>query len=107
MGCINLVQKFSLAGILTLPPEYQSIIETRPTNVFIAFGISVIVALIGAIFLMMRRGQATALFLASGVGAFVATIPTLNASIPSIFLGNAMSIALAAIFALYASRTRD
>ena len=56
---------------------------------------------------MMRRGQATALFLASGVGAFVANIPTLNASIPSIFLDNAMSIALAAIFALYASRTRD
>ncbi|MDG1450440.1 MAG: hypothetical protein P8Q93_11150 [Ascidiaceihabitans sp.] len=56
---------------------------------------------------MMRRGQATVLFLASGLGAFVATIPALNAGIPSLVLGSAMSIVLAAIFALYASRTRD
>lgn len=107
MGCINLVQQFSPAGVSTLPPEYQSFIETRPTYAFIAFGVSVIAGLIGAIFLMMRRGQATVLFLASGLGAFVATIPALNAGIPSLVLGSAMSIVLAAIFALYASRTRD
>ncbi|MDB4185895.1 hypothetical protein N9755_01565 [bacterium] len=50
MGCINLVQQFSAAGVSTLLPEYQSFIETRPTYAFIAFGISVIAGLIGAIF---------------------------------------------------------
>jgi hypothetical protein len=54
---------------------------------------------------LMCRGEATALFLASGLGAFIATIPALNAGIPSIVLGSAMSIVLAAIFALYAART--
>lgn len=106
MGCINFMQQISPAGIATLPPEYQSYIETRPTYAFIAFGVSVIAGLIGAIFMLMRRDQATVLFLASGIGAFVATIPALNAGIPSIVLGSAMSIILAAIFALYASRTR-
>lgn len=107
MGCINFMQQISPAGIATLPPEYQSYIETRPTYAFIAFGVSVIAGLIGAIFMLMRLSQATVLFLASGIGAFVATIPALNAGIPSIVLGSAMSIVLAASFALYASRTRD
>jgi hypothetical protein len=88
---------FKKSSIAVLLPKYQSFIETRQTYAFIAFSLSVNTGLAGAIFMMMRPRQDMALFSASGLPAFAATIPTPNADILSSVLCSSMSIILAVI----------
>ena len=104
MGCINFAQQMAEGGRATLPPEYQTFIETRPFFALIGFAVSVFAGVIGAVLLMMRNKQAVAFFIVSCIGAIVTTIPTIASGMMSIIVGSAMSVVLAALFALYAAR---
>ena len=104
MGCINLFQQMSPAGRATLPPEYLSFLEVRPTWALIAFAVSVILGAVGAILLLLRQRVSALAFVASGLGALLATLPALGTGLMSIIIGSAMSVVLAAGFAWYATK---
>ncbi|MCK8463739.1 hypothetical protein MUY35_07740 [Aliiroseovarius sp. S1339] len=104
LGCVNLFQQMSPEGLATLPPDYQAFVEARPTWTLIAFAVSVIAGLSGAGLLLMRSDKSVSAFVLSGVGALVATIPTLGAGMASVLVGSALFIVLAAFFAWYALR---
>lgn len=104
MGSVNFIQQLSPAGIATLPEEYQAFIEVRPTWALIGFAVSVIAGVAGAILLMMRSRLSIWAFVASAIGAVASVLPTLNSGMPSIIVGSALSIVLAAVFAWYAGR---
>jgi hypothetical protein len=104
LGCMNFVQQMSTSGLSTLPPEYQAYIEVRPTWAFVAFAVSVVAGIVGAILMLMRSKASVSAFALSGVGALVATLSTLSSGITSVIIGSAMSVAFAAAFAWYASR---
>lgn len=99
MGCINLAQQLSPEGYATLPPEYLSFLEVRPTWALIGFAVSVIAGVIGAVLFLLRQRISFHAFVASGLGALVATLPALGTGITSLIVGSAMSVVLAAAFA--------
>lgn len=107
LGCVNLIQQMSPAGLANFPPEYQAFIEMRPTWALIAFAVSVVAGLIGAILLLLRSKMSVPAFILSGIGALVATFPTLGTGITSVIIGSAMSIFLAAVFAWYSSHNLE
>jgi hypothetical protein len=107
LGCMNFVQQMSPSGLATLPPEYQNYIEMRPAWAFVAFAVSVVAGIIGAILMLMRSKASVPAFVLSGVGALVVTLSTLSSGITSIIIGSAMSVVFAAAFARYSSRTLD
>lgn len=104
MGCINLFQQLSPEGRATLPPEYLSFLDIRPTWALIAFSVSVLAGVLGAVMLLLRQRMSFHAFVASGLGAFVTTLPALGTGITSIIVGSAMSIVLAAVFAWVSAR---
>lgn len=104
MGCINLAQQMTPAGIATLPPDYQTFIAERPSWALGGFAVSVIAGIIGAIALILRKRLAFGAFIASAIGALVATVPALSSGLMSIIVGSALSIVLALAWAVYARR---
>ena len=104
MGCINLFQQLSPTGRATLPPEYLSFLDVRPTWALIAFAVSVLGGVLGAILLLSRQRVAVFAFVTSGLGALVTTLPTLGTGRISVIIGSAMSVVLAAGFAWYATK---
>ena len=105
LGCMNLVQQMSEAGIASLPPEYQDFIATRPSWAFIGFAVSVIAGLAGAVLLIIRSERAVMAFGLSCIGAIVATLPTLGSGITSVVIGSGLSVVLAGFWAWFARKT--
>ena len=104
LGCINFVQQLSVSGLATLPPEYQAYIEARPTWAFVAFAVSVVAGLTGAILMLLKSRASVPAFFLSGLTALVVTLSTLNSGVISVIIGSAMSVVFAAAFAWYTSR---
>lgn len=101
LGCMNFVQQMSASGLSRLPPEYQDYIEVRPNWAFVAFAVSVVAGIFGAILMLMRSKASVPTFVLSGVCALVVTLSTLSSGITSVVIGSAMSVVFAATFAWY------
>jgi hypothetical protein len=104
LGAINFVQQLSEAGLSTLPPEYQVYVQTRPTWAFLAFAVSVVAGIVGAILMLIRSKISVPAFVISSLGALVVTFSTLTSGITSVIVGSALSVVLALVFVWFASR---
>lgn len=102
LGCMNLIQQMSPAGLASLPEEYQAFVAVRPSWALAGFAVSVVAGLVGAGLLLVRSRRASPLFALSCIGALISLLPTLGFGMPSIVIGSAMSAVLAAGFAVYA-----
>jgi hypothetical protein len=98
LGCVNFVQQLSPAGLATLPPEYLVLIENRPGWAIVAFALSVLGGLIGAILMLLRRRTAVIAFGVSLVGAIGSLVPAFQFGSTSVVIGTALSVVLAGLF---------
>jgi hypothetical protein len=104
LGTINFVQQLNEAGLSTLPPEYQVYVQTRPIWAFLAFAVSVVAGIVGAILMLIRSKISMPSFIISSLGALVVTFSTLTSGITSVIVGSALSVVLALVFVWFASR---
>ena len=100
LGCVNFFFQFDPTYVASLPPEYQAIIENRPTWAAIGFGVAVIGGAFGAILLLLRSRQAVPIFLISAVGATAAVVDSFT-------WGGVMQVATAVAAAIYARVSSD
>ena len=71
MGAMNFGMQFSPEYVASLPPSYQDLIAQRPQWVTLAFGVTVIAGLVGAVLLFVRNPYCLHLLALSAVAALV------------------------------------
>lgn len=105
MGCINLFTQIGPDAVANMPEAYQAVVNSRPAWVTGAFGMGVLGGALGALFMLLRRGQARPLFLLSLVGVTITMIHALSVTfMPSIVIGTGMSFVIAVILVWYTHR---
>jgi len=73
MGGINFVSQMDAESVAAMPESYRTIIESRPAWATGAFAIAVFGGALGCLLLLLRKSAAYYLFIASLLGAIVAT----------------------------------
>jgi hypothetical protein len=104
LSCVNLFQQMSSAGLATLPADYQAYIGSRPLWALLAFVVSAIGGILGAVLLLLRSRQAVPAFAVSCLGGVVSLISALGSGIATFVIGSALSAVLSAGFAWYAMK---
>lgn len=110
MGVANFIGQMDPAVVDALPESHQAIVEGRPVWATVAFGIGVFGGAIGCCLLLLRRGLAVPVLIASLVGVVLQLIPHVG-MIGSAITGPGEIVAMivlpvvfAALFLWYARR---
>ena len=112
MTAMNFAMQLTPGGADALPDHYRPILENRPTWATVAFGLSALGMLFGAIAMFARRRLAVALFYI----AFIATLVSVTYSAPmqmlyefstgEMILSVVLPLLIAAFLPFLANRTR-
>ena len=73
MGCMNFISQMNADMVASMPEAYRAMVESRPAWATGAFAIAVFGGALGCLLLLLRKSAAYYLFIASLLGAIVAT----------------------------------
>lgn len=75
-GTANMFMQMNPEALSQMPESHQAIVDARPSWATIAFGVSVIGGVIGAVLYLMKKQAAIIVFAISLIGALVVTTQT-------------------------------
>lgn len=103
-GMANFISQMNPDTVTAMPDIYRAIIEGRPAWATGAFALAVFGGGLGCLLLLLRKGGAYYVFIASLIGALVAQIPVLGmGDVPvEALIGGFMQVVVTAILIWYA-----
>ena len=107
MGSMNFIMQTNPDMLANYPEAEQSLIVSRPLWATIAFAIAVFGGVIGGVLILLKKGAAYYVFVASFLGVLITNIHTflVSTAIP-IWVGSLMSLIVAAFLIKYSQWAR-
>jgi hypothetical protein len=101
---LNLVMQMDAGNVAELPEKYKAYVMGRPAWATLAFAVSVVSGVIGAVLYLLRNTTAAPAFWVSCAGAAVVVFSAFGSGAMAVLVTSGMSVLVAAMFAIAARR---